>query len=66
MAGDKTAEAVHALHKTMVLLREELAKKTQTIVKLERRLNLDLEEIKLESDYKQEFTGGLRWSYLIK
>ena len=65
MAGDKTAEAVHALHKTMVLLREELNKKTQTIRKLERRLNLDLEEIKLESDYNKDITGGLRWRYQI-
>ena len=62
MAGDKTAEAVHALHKTMVLLRQELTRKTQTIQKLERRLNYDLDEIKLESDYNEDITGGLSGS----
>ena len=45
MAVDKTADAVDALHKTMVMLRQELAKKNQKIKYLEARLNNDLEVI---------------------
>ena len=43
MAVDKTADAVNALHKTMVMLRQELAKKNHKINYLEARLNNDLE-----------------------
>ena len=45
MAVDKTADAVDALHKTMVMLRQELAKKNQKIKYLEARINNDLEII---------------------
>ena len=45
MAVDKTADAVNALHKTMVMLRQELAKKNHKINYLEARLNNDLEII---------------------
>lgn len=48
MAFDKNAKAVEALHKTMVMLREELAKKNQKIKILESRLNHDLEAIEVE------------------
>ena len=50
MAGDKSAKAVQALHKTMVLLRDELAKKNQTIHKLERRLYLNQNKISIENE----------------
>ena len=50
MAGDKSAEAVQALHKTMVLLRDELAKKNQTIQTLERRLHLNQNKITIETE----------------
>ena len=45
MALDKTAEAVEALHQTMVMLREELAKKNAKIKVLEKQLNKSLETI---------------------
>ena len=50
MAFDKNAEAVEALHRTMVKLREELAKKNQKIAYLENRINSDLETIQSEND----------------
>ena len=54
MAGDKSAKAVQALHKTMVLLRDELAKKNQTIHKLERRLYLNQNKISIEKEVEKE------------
>ena len=50
MAVDKTADAVDALHKTMVMLRQELAKKNHKIKYLEARLNNDLEVIQTETN----------------
>ena len=54
MAGDKSAKAVQALHNTMVLLRDELAKKNQTIHKLERRLYLNQNKISIEKEVEKE------------
>ena len=48
MALDKTSEAVEALHQTMVMLREELAKKNAKIKVLEKQLNKSLETITVE------------------
>ena len=56
MALDKNTEAVEALHKTMVMLREELSKKNQKIRYLESRLNHDLEAIHIDGEEpKEEF-----------
>lgn len=54
MAVDKTAEAVNALHKTMVMLRQELAKKNHKINYLEARLNNDLEIIQTTTTTNHE------------
>ena len=43
-------EAVSALHKTMVLLREELVRKDLKIKQLEARFNRDLEVIQVEGE----------------
>ena len=48
MALDKTSEAVEALHQTMVMLREELAKKNAKNKVLEKQLNKSLETITVE------------------
>ena len=50
MAVDKSAEAVNALHKTMVMLRNELMKKNHKIKYLEARLNNDLEVIQTDNN----------------
>lgn len=54
MAVDKTAQAVEALHSTMVMLRQELAKKDHKIKVLESRLNHDLEKIHVEQEEGSE------------
>ena len=56
MAVDKTADAVNALHKTMVMLRQELAKKNHKINYLEARLNNDLEIIQTTTATNNETT----------
>ena len=56
MALDKTADAVNALHKTMVMLRQELAKKNHKINYLEARLNNDLEIIQTTTATNNETT----------
>ena len=66
MAFDKNAKAVEALHKTMVMLREELAKKNQKIKILESRLNRDLEAIeveKKEEEVKIVVSGNNNYEY---
>ena len=50
MALDKTSEAVEALHQTMVMLREELAKKNAKIRLLETQLNSNLETISIQPE----------------
>ena len=50
MALDKTSEAVEALHQTMVMLREELAKKNAKIKLLETQLNSNLETISIQPE----------------
>ena len=54
MALDKTSEAVEALHQTMVMLREELAKKNAKIKVLEKQLNKSLETITVELYQEKE------------
>ena len=61
MAFDKTTEAVEALHKTMVMLREELAKKNAKIKVLEVQLNSNLESI---NTIHGTFTGSFTDTFL--
>ena len=56
MALDKTAEAVEALHQTMVMLREELSKKNAKIKVLEKQLNKSYETITVEQEDPEEIT----------
>ena len=56
MALYKTADAVEALHQTMVMLREELVKKNAKIKLLEKQLNKSFETITVEQEDPEEIT----------